>query len=324
MQKYLITGYAGCVGYHFINYLNNISKEKVLVLGIDLNEPADFSEWKFDNLELIHKSINLLDFNTVFDIVSEFKPTHILHLAALSSVGKSWKAPAECFSNNTGIFLNLCEAIRIASISCRILCVGSSEEYGFIEEKQLPLKEEMKIIPSNPYAVTKLAQESMSYVYSSGFNMDIICTRSFNHIGPRQRDVFVVASFAKQIAQAAIEGKTNFDMMTGNLNVVRDFLDVRDVVKAYYLLLQKGKPGETYNVCSGEGVPLNIIIKELAHISGIKIITKTNPDLVRPNDIPKIIGNNQKLVNNTDWKRDYTLHNTLNDTYNYWKELLSR
>mgnify|MGYP002868413599 FL=1 len=188
----------------------------------------------------------------------------------------------------------------------------------------LPLVEDMRINPANPYAVTKMAQESMAQVYSNGFGMNIVSTRSFNHIGPRQRDTFVVASFAKQVAQAFVDGKTTLDMTTGNLNVVRDFLDVRDVVSAYNLLLEKGKSGEIYNVCSGEGIPLAEVINELSIISGIKITTHTDQSLVRPNDIPKIIGSNQKLKNDTLWQRNYTLHQTLNDTFNYWKEQLSK
>lgn len=324
MQKYLITGYAGFVGYHFINNLDNNSKEKICVLGIDINEPYDFSEWKFDNLEITHKSINLLDTKEVFETIDDFRPTHILHLAALSSVGKSWKEPSSCFSNNTGIFLNLCEAVREANIKCKILCIGSSEEYGFVEKKHLPLTEDLMIRPGNPYAVTKMAQESMARVYSEGLGLDIICTRSFNHIGPRQRDTFVVASFTKQVAQAAIDGKHELDMTTGNLNVIRDFLDVRDVVNAYRLLLENGKKGEVYNICSGEGIPLSKIIEILSEISGIKITTHTDSSLIRPNDISKIIGSNKKLKSDTTWNREYTLTQTLTDTLNYWKEIISK
>lgn len=324
MKKILITGYAGFVGYHFINCLNNNTEEKISILGIDINEPYDFSQWKFENLEIKHKSINLLDKKEVFEILSNFQPTHILHLAALSSVGMSWKDPSGCFSNNTGIFLNLCEAVREANLNCRILCVGSSEEYGYVEEKQLPLSENLMIQPANPYAVTKLAQESMARVYSEGLGMDIICTRSFNHIGPRQRDVFVVANFTKQVAQAAIEAKKELDMTTGNLNVIRDFLDVRDVVNAYRLLLEKGKKGEVYNICSGNGTSLTSIIKTLSEISGINITTHTDQSLIRPNDIAKIIGSNQKLVSDTSWNINYNLKQTLTDNFTYWKEHLCR
>ena len=324
MQKYLITGYAGFVGYHFIAHLNNIAQEKISVLGIDINTPSDFLDWNFNNLEISHKSINLMDLGDVRSVIKKFKPTNVVHLASFSSVGKSWQDPSGYFSNNTGIFLNLLESVKDAGIDCKILNIGSSEEYGFVVEKNLPLTEDLIINPANPYAVTKMAQESMAKVYSNGLGMNIVSTRSFNHIGPRQRDTFVVASFTKQVAQAVVEGKKELVMNTGNLAVVRDFLDVRDVVNAYQLLLENGKKGEVYNVCSGEGIPLTKIIEELSAISGIKITTKTDASLIRPNDIPKIIGSNKKLEADTGWKRNYTLHQTLTDTFNYWKDLLSK
>lgn len=324
MKKYLITGYAGFVGYHFIAHLNSLVHEKISVLGVDMNVPHDFSSWKFGNLEITHRAINLMDLEEVRSVVAEFKPECIVHLAAFSSVGKSWKEPALYFSNNTGIFLNILESVREAGLQCKILNIGSSEEYGFVEEKQLPLVEDLRINPANPYAVTKMAQESIAKVYSEGYGMNIVSTRSFNHIGPRQRDVFVVASFAKQVAQASVEGRKTLDMTTGNLNVIRDFLDVRDVVSAYGLLLEKGKSGGIYNVCSGEGIPLTAIIDGLSQISGIQIATHTDPSLVRPNDIPKIIGSNRKLREDTGWQRNCTLQQTLADTFNYWKEQLSK
>lgn len=324
MQKYLITGYAGFVGYHFIAHLNNIAQEKISVLGIDINTPSDFLDWNFNNLEISHKSINLMDLGDVRSVIKKFKPTNVVHLASFSSVGKSWQDPSGYFSNNTGIFLNLLESVKDAGIDCKILNIGSSEEYGFVVEKNLPLTEDMIINPANPYAVTKMAQESMAKVYSNGLGINIVSTRSFNHIGPRQRDTFVVASFTKQVAQAVVEGKKKLEMTTGNLAVVRDFLDVRDVVNAYQLLLENGKKGEVYNVCSGEGIPLTKIIEELSAISGIKITTKTDASLIRPNDIKKIIGSNKKLEADTDWKQKYTLHQTLTDTFNYWKDMLSK
>lgn len=324
MQKYLITGYAGFVGYHLIAHLNSIAKEEIAVLGLDVSTPRDLSDWSFTSLDVQHRSINLMDLGEVRSAITDFKPTYIVHLAAYSSVGKSWQQPADYFSNNTGIFLNLLESVKDAGLQCKILSIGSSEEYGVIQENQLPLVEGMRINPANPYAVTKMAQESMANVYSNGLGMNIVSTRSFNHIGPRQRDTFVVASFTKQVAQAFIDGKATLDMTTGNLNVVRDFLDVRDVVSAYMLLLEKGMSGEIYNVCSGEGIPLVEVINELSNISGIKITTHTDSNLVRPNDIPKIIGSNKKLMHDTGWQRKYSLHQTLTDTYNYWKDELSK
>lgn len=324
MKRYIITGFSGFVGYHFINYLNSVVKEKTSVLGIDITEPFDYKQWDFTNLDILFKNVNILNSEEINSVISEYKPDYILHLAALSSVGKSWSEPAECFTNNTGIFLNIVESVRKLNLKCKVLCIGSSEEYGFVDKKNIPISEVLNINPSSPYAVTKVAQEGMSKCYVAKYGMDINLTRSFNHIGPRQRDTFVIASFCRQVAQAYVNGKKEINMITGNLKVIRDFLDVRDVVAAYYLILQKGKPGELYNVCSGKGYQLYDIIRALKKISGISIITTTNPDFIRPNDMPVIIGNNKKIVDDTGWKPKYTIEQSLIDIFNYWVEQLKK
>lgn len=318
MKKYLITGFSGFVGYHFISYLNTIVSEKTEVFGLDIVEPYDFRDWNFDKLSIIFKTINMLDVQAVNEVISQYKPDYILHLAALSSVGKSWEDPASCFKNNTEIFLNIVESIRKEKLKTKLLCIGSSEEYGYVDESRIPIREDMCINPSNPYAVTKVAQENLTKCYVDKFGLNITLTRSFNHIGPRQSDIFVIASFVKQVAQAYVDKKKELLMITGNLNVVRDFLDVRDVVSAYYMILQSGKAGELYNVCSGNGYALNDIVKLLSKISGIEIKTKINPDLIRPNDMPIIIGDNQKLKQDTNWKSKYNIEQSLIDIYNYW------
>lgn len=324
MNKYIITGFSGFVSYHFLNYLNSISKgNKTEVLGLDIHEPPNFTSWKFDNLSLRFLSCQLTDKDSVAKAIEDFKPTHILHLAALSSVGQSWKDPAFCFINNTSIFLNLVEAMRLHAPQSHMLCIGSSEEYGAVTSADLPLKEEKIIQPSNPYAVTKMAQEAIGKCYVDRFGMNIVFTRSFNHIGPRQRDTFVVASFAKQVAQAVVECKKELSMTVGNLKIKRDFLDVRDVVRAYYILLTKGNRGEIYNVCSGNSYALSVLIDELSNISNIKITTSVNKDLLRPNDITEICGDNAKIFFDTGWKPEYKISQSLSDILDYWEKLLS-
>lgn len=323
MKKFLITGFSGFVSYHFLNYLNSISSDSKLdVLGLDIQEPFDFSSWNFDKLNIKFQKCQLTDKDDVSQAIRDFKPTHILHLAAFSSVGQSWKDPSGCFTNNTAIFLNLVEVIREYAPQCRMLCVGSSEEYGTVTEVDLPLKEDKLIQPLNPYAVTKMAQEAMGKCYIDKFGMNIIFTRSFNHIGPRQRDVFVIASFAKQVALASVEGKKELFMTTGNLAVKRDFLDVRDVVHAYYMLLLDGRSGEIYNVCSGNSYSLSTIIQYLSELSDIKITTQINPDLLRPNDVVEIRGDNLKLSTDTGWKKNYSIKQSLSDILEYWKTQL--
>lgn len=324
MEKYLITGFSGFVGYHFINHLNEVAKERIEILGLDIVEPNDFALWDFRNLDINFQAINMLDNETLYKVISEFKPTHILHLAALSSVGLSWQDPAGCFTNNTTIFLNIVEVIRKEGIQCKLLCIGSSEEYGYVLSENIPIKENLRINPSSPYAVTKVAQEGMSKCYVDKFGMNITLTRSFNHIGPRQRDTFVVASFCKQVAQAHLNGQKELTMITGNLDVIRDFLDVRDVVAAYYLILNKGKSGELYNVCSGKGYPLKELIYILSEVSGIKITTSVNPDFIRPNDMPIIVGDNSKLKEDTGWSQKYEIKESLTDIYEYWNKQLNK
>lgn len=323
MQKYLITGFSGFVGYYFVHYLNSVVNESTEVLGLDIAEPPAFNDWNFSNLKIRFEAINLLDKDALYAAVKEFHPTHILHLAAFSSVGKSWQNPSECFLNNTGIFLNIVETVRLENIKCRILCVGSSEEYGEVQQKDIPIKETLRINPSSPYAVTKFAQEAMSECYVKGFDLDIILTRSFNHIGPRQKDTFVIASFVKKITQATLEGKKDFELPCGNIDVIRDFSDVRDVVRAYYLLFQKGKAGEVYNVCSGNGISLHDIIKQIAGIAKINVMPRTDPGLVRPTDLPIIVGSNKKIFDDTGWENEFSLKKSLKDIFDYWRSQLT-
>ena len=242
MHKYLITGFSGFVGYHFLHFLNEIVTSKIDILGIDLFPPIDFNtdSYKFNKLNIKFNSLNLLNYNLLESAVCNFSPTRIVHLASFSSVGESWKKPDECFINNTNIFLNLIEIIRNNNIKCRILSVGSSEEYGNVDESSIPILEELELMPLNPYAIARVSQEMLARYYVNTFDIDIVLTRSFNHIGARQKDIFVIPSIIKQIINGKKEGKKNIELLMGDVSIIRDFLDVRDVVRAYYLLFEKG------------------------------------------------------------------------------------
>ena len=196
MSRYIITGFSGFVSYFLLDYLGSVSDSQQEILGLDIAPPADFDKWHFAHLHISFQTINLLDKNAVSECIETFKPDFILHLAAISSVKASWTDPASCFTNNTEIFLNLAEALKKQHSTCRILCIGSSEEYGTPRTTgDLPFSEEMSPRPENPYAVTKSSQENLAKCYVSAFSLNILLTRSFNHIGPRQRDSFVVAAF---------------------------------------------------------------------------------------------------------------------------------
>ena len=320
MDRLLITGFSGFVSNHMLNYLNS-KKPGLQVLGLDLSEPQ-FSFKAFGNLTCDFTALNLLNRAAVFKAIKAFHPSYILHLAAFSSVGLSWLRPVESFKNNTNIFLNLIEAVRKVGFKCRILSVGSSEEYGNIGQDLLPLREETQLNPVSPYAVARLAQEHLSQVFVDGYGLDIVMTRSFNHIGPGQKEVFVVSSFTKQIAEMEKAGFARGKLRTGDVSIVRDFLDVRDVVVAYDRLMQQGISGQIYNVCSGAGVSLRQIIDILSDITGISIEIEVDEGLIRPADNRILIGSNEKLRKATGWTTAIPLRESLLSTIEYWRRRL--
>ena len=274
MDKFLLTGFSGFVSKYFLEYLESLGA-KVSILGIDLHQPEfDFTHYR--NVQCSFERADLLDKGRVDDIIYQFQPNYILHLASFSSVAFSWKNPSASFANNTNIFLNVLEQIRALNIQCRILSIGSSEEYGDVREAEMPLKEDHSLKPVSPYAVARVSQEMLSRVYVEGFGMDIIITRSFNHIGPGQRDIFVISSFAKQLVEIK-KNKAKAELVTGDLSIIRDFTDVRDVVKAYYMLLKEGRSGEIYNVCSGRGTRLDSIVQQMAGLLKLDVKTRTIP-----------------------------------------------
>ena len=312
MNRIIITGFSGFVSRHFLNYLYE-NKKEYQVLGADINEPKlDLEEYS-DVLDITFKKCNMLDEEAVNEMVSEFAPDYILHLAAFSSVAYSWEHPAECFNNNTRIFLNLTNAVRSLKKKCRILSVGSSEEYGNVSKDQLPLKESMNLKPVSPYAVARVSQEMMSKVFVDSYDMDIVLTRSFNHMGPYQDERFVIPSFIRRILDVKEGGREIGTIETGDTTIIRDFVDVRDVVRAYYGLLMEGTPGEVYNICKGEGVALSEIIGEISDIVGVDIVGKVNPEYVRPDDNRQIIGCSDKIKNDIGWEAEIPIRQTLTD-----------
>ena len=318
MDKFIITGCSGFVGRHFLDYLED-NEIKCEVLGLDLDVMKPHRDFKY--VQLVSDCIDLLSQDDIERKIYDFQPDYILHLASFSSVAFSWKNPTISFKNNVNIFLNLLEVIRKYQLKTRILSIGSSEEYGNVLPSETPLTENSPLRPLSPYAVARVAQEMLSKLYADSFDIDIVITRSFNHIGPRQKDIFVVPSFVKQIVEGKLEGKEEINLITGNLSIVRDFTDVRDVVRAYYLLLKKGHKGEIYNICSGIPTRLSEIIDITSKIVDIPVVTTTSPELVRPNDNPLIIGDNSKLKCHTGWEVSYCLKNSIIDIVDYWNNI---
>ena len=313
MKRMLITGFSGFVSRHFLNYLmeNDLSYE---VLGVDVNPPKFSMEDYAPTLTMSFEQVNLLDKEAVEDMIASFRPDYILHLASFSSVAYSWQHPADCFMNNTSIFLNVTEALRKHNLcDCRLLSVGSSEEYGDVKKEELPLREDMSLVPVNPYAVARVSQEMMAKVLADSFGMQIMLTRSFNHMGPFQDERFVIPSFVRRILDIAESGAKSGEIETGDTSIVRDFVDVRDVVCAYYRLLLDGKAGEVYNICGEKGVSLAEVVDQIADIVGVSVTTRVNPDFVRPGDNQVVIGSAEKIRQDIGWTAEIPLRQTLTD-----------
>ncbi len=311
-MKYLITGHSGFVGKYLVDYIIQMEPDAEII-GLDIHPSAK----KHENFkEFI---VNLLETEKLNLVLSDFKPDYIVHLASFSSVAYSWQYPIESFRNNTNIFLNLLEAIHKYSPETKLLSIGSSEEYGAVSLDDLPLEETLKPQPLSPYAVARVSQENMSKVYSKGFDLNIVCTRSFNHIGCGQEDKFVISSIAKRFAE--FKAGICSEIVIGNTSIIRDFLDVRDVVKAYYLLLKSDAgSGEIFNICSGRKVSIQDVIDMF------KQITDTNPPLtvdkalLRPVENSVVVGSNEKLRKLTGWEPEIKLEDSLKDIAAWWQQ----
>jgi GDP-4-dehydro-6-deoxy-D-mannose reductase len=323
MGSILITGISGFVGGHFTRYLLS-KKTGYDIHGVSRSKPGwdTVQDQAFDLHSITFHPCDLLDSAKINTIIKEIQPDLILHLASFSSVAQSWQDPLTSFLNNTNAFLNIIEAVRIQELDSKILSIGSSEEYGIVDVSDLPLTEEQQVNPANPYAIAKVSEEYLSQTYVKGYHLNICCTRSFNHIGPRQRDQFVVSSIAKQFADIAVNHKKPI-IKIGAGSIIRDFVDIDDVVLAYNAILEKGVPGEVYNVCSGRGYSIQDIVDCLSRLTQIPIEIEQKTDLLRPIDNPILIGSYEKLHRETGWEPTHSIEQSLEKIYNYWYDKLS-
>jgi GDP-4-dehydro-6-deoxy-D-mannose reductase len=323
MKSILITGISGFVGGHFTRYILN-KKPDLVIHGISRSNPAwDFIPDKDSILEAIaFHQCDLLDSKKINEVIGEIQPDYIIHLASFSSVSQSWKDPLASFLNNTNAFLNIVEAVRIQGFNTKIVSIGSSEEYGIVKESDLPLSEKKHVAPANPYAVARVSEEHLALIYAKGYQLDICCTRSFNHIGPGQSDQFVVSSIARQFAEIAIHHKKPV-VKIGAGSIIRDFIDIEDVIRAYDAILEKGQTGEVYNVCSGKGYSIMDIINALSELTHIPVVVDQNQTLLRPIDNPVLIGSYDKLEKTTGWKPGCSLERSLEKIHTYWLNKLS-
>ncbi len=319
MMKVLITGVTGFVGSHLAE----------LLLDMKGPEVHGIERWRSKNDNIVHIKDRLMmhecdikDASSVRNIIEDIGPDRIFHLAAQSFVPTSWSAPAETLMTNIMGELNIFEAVRQAKINPGIMVAGSSEEYGFVEESELPIKESQPLRPLSPYAVSKVAQDLLGYQYFKSYKLNIVRTRGFNHTGPRRGEVFVCSNFAKQIARME-KGKQKPLLRVGNLEATRDFTDVRDMVRAYWLALEHGKAGETYNICSGKAYSIGDMLDTLLNLStlgksGVSI--ENDPAKMRPSDVPHLLGDNTYFRKTTGWAPKIQFEQTLKDLLDYWRE----
>ncbi|MBW2989443.1 GDP-mannose 4,6-dehydratase [Candidatus Woesearchaeota archaeon] len=315
MVKALITGITGFVGSHLAELL--LSKGYEVWGIVRWRSTTENIRHISSKLKIIEADLN--DSHSFYAAIQKIKPDEIYHLAAQSFVPTSWTAPADTMKTNAIGTINLFEAVRKAGIDPKIHVAGSSEEYGLVLPEETPIKETNPLRPLSPYGVSKIAQDMLSYQYFKSYGLKTVLTRGFNHSGPRRGDVFVCSDFAKQIA--GIEQRKKEPVIkVGNLEAKRDFTDVRDMVKGYYLALQEGKPGERYNICSGKAYSMQQVLDILLGLSEAKITVEKDPERVRPSDVPILLGDNSKFKEATGWKPEISFEQTLKDLMAYWRE----
>lgn len=309
-MKALIIGAAGFVGSYLIHHLKNDLNWEVLAtkmpqetIGID---------------DIAIYDLDILDKESIQRLLRELRPDAVLHLAAQSSVGVSWKNPDLTIDVNIKGSIHVLDSIRTLDYTPRVLLIGSGEEYGHILPTETPISEDTVLRPGNIYAATKACQNMLGKIYADAYQMDIVSVRAFNHIGPNQTPIFVVADFCKQVAEIEA-GLIPPVIHVGNLSAARDFSDVRDVVRAYGLLLQKGKSGETYNVGSGHAITIEEILRKILLHSKITIQVEVDEEKLRPVDVPIIEADISKLQACTGWKPEITLDQTIIDVLAYWR-----
>jgi GDP-4-dehydro-6-deoxy-D-mannose reductase len=271
-----------------------------------------------DKIEL-HEG-DLKDIVSLEKCLAEIRPDFIFHLAAQSFVPTSWKLPAETFSINAIGQINLFQAILGLKLNPKIQVAGSSEEYGHVFPHEVPMKESNPLRPLSPYAVSKVAQDLLAYQYHKSYSLRVVRTRGFNHTGPRRGEVFFTSNIARQIAEIE-KGKRAAVIHVGNLEAKRDFTDVRDMVRAYWLSLEKGEEGDVYNLGSGNSYSMREVLDMLLAESKIKVKVEVDSSRLRPSDVPILLSDCSKFVNLTGWQPKIPLRQTLRDLLDYWREI---
>ena len=315
MRRVLVTGITGFAGSHLVDAMLRMGD--VEIFGI--------LRWRSrtENIEHFRSRVTLLecdlrDSTSTRDALEAVRPDWIFHLAAQSFVPTSWNAPHESISTNALGQLNLFEAVRRIGIKPRIQLACSSEEYGLVHADELPIRESNPLRPLSPYAVSKVTQDLLGYQYFKSYGMDVVRTRGFNHEGPRRPNVFVASDFAWQIAEVE-KGRRDPVIHVGNLDARRDFTDVRDMVLGYWLALEKGEPGEVYNICSGKAYSIRQVLDLLLGMTECRLEVREDAKRLRPSDVPVLLGDNTKFRQATGWEPHIPFEQTLRDELDFWR-----
>lgn len=306
MTRCLVTGASGFVGPHLVRALRDA--------GLDVCTTDRRGEPNRPQ----HHECDLTVSADVLALVGDLKPDAIVHLASISSVAQSFANPQEALHCNLQAACNVLEATRTHVPAARLLVIGSAEQYGNVDAAALPVGETQPFAPASPYAVSKVAQEYLALQYRYSYELDVVLTRSFNHSGPGQDDRFVLPSMARQIAEAET-GRRDPVLQVGNLDVERDFLDVRDVAQAYVALLAKGRAGTPYNVCRGESFRLRDLVEQLVAQARLRVRLKTDPARLRPSDLPVLRGDPTRIREHTAWQPRTSISDTLRDILQDWR-----
>ncbi len=315
-MRVLITGITGFAGSHLADYLI-AEHPDVEIFGT--------YRWRSrrENIEHLDGKVTLLetdlrDYPSVAAALRRAEPDAIFHLAAQSFVPTSWNAPSETIVTNVVGQTNIFEAVRALGLDPRIQIACSSEEYGLVLPDEVPIRETNPLRPLSPYAVSKVSQDYLGYQYFQSYGIKALRTRGFNHTGPRRGEVFVTSNFAKQIALIEA-GRQAPVISVGNLDAVRDFTDVRDMVRAYWLAVQSARPGEVYNIATGNGITIRAMLDKLIALARVEVRVETDPARLRPSDVEVLIGDSSKFRGDTSWEPRIPFDQTLADLLDYWR-----
>ena len=313
-MRLLVTGAGGFVGGHLVELLRG-EAPATEVHGVVL--PHGSLSWRAAAGARIHEA-DLDDPAAAAAVVEAARPEGIVHLAGQSSVHQSWLDPGGTLRTNVLGIVHLLDAARRAGLRPAVLVVGSAEEYGPVAEAEMPIRENAPLRPASPYAVSKVAQGALALLYGPAGGMRVVLTRTFHHTGPGRGEAFAESSFARQIAEIE-QGRRPPVIEVGNLDAVRDFTDVRDVVRAYWLLVEKGEPGQAYNVCSGRGRRIREVLDALLAASSARVELRVDPARLRPSDVPAQVGDPSRLRAATGWEPRIPLEETLSDLLSDWR-----